>query len=54
MAYLIVDQGRKSGRMRGLPPLDSYKNEVCREENNGELIGRAGSGKKTIHEDALQ
>ena len=40
--------------MRRLPPLDSSQNGVCREEDTGELIGRAGSGKKSLQEDVLQ
>ena len=40
--------------MRGLPPSESYQNGICRGENNGELIGRAGSGKKSLQEDVLQ
>ena len=44
----------EGGCMRGLPPSESYQNGICREENNGELIGRAGSGKKSFQEDVLQ
>ena len=38
----------------GAAPSDSYQNKVCREEDNGELIGRAGLGKKSHQEDVLQ
>ena len=44
----------EGGCMRGLPPSESYQNGICRGENNGELIGRAGSGKKSFQEDVLQ
>ena len=40
--------------MRGLPLLDSNQNKVRCEGDNGELIGRAGSSKKSLQEGVLQ
>ena len=54
MTYLFEDQERGGGRMRGLPPSDSHQNRVCRKEGDEELLGRSGSGKKSLQGDVLQ